>query len=157
MTWTELDWDALERLRKQFLEAKPCDGPYWTSRGELASYDVTFGERIGWKWDAVLDELLMRGWAPSGGTVLDWGCGSGIAGRRVLGRFGPEAFSSLVVWDHSPFATAFARDAAARRRSSSSTIRRGSPPMSRRCASGRGNRGIAARGRARAARPGRRL
>ena len=115
MTWTELDWDTLERLRKQFLEAKPCDGPYWTSREELASYDVTFGERIGWKWDAVLDELLMRGWAPSGGAVLDWGCGSGTAGRRVLGRFGPEAFSSLVVWDHSPVATAFARDAAARK------------------------------------------
>ncbi len=115
MTWAELDWSALERLRRQFLEAKPCDGPYWASAGELDSYDVTFGERIGWKWDAVLDELLMRGWAPRGGTILDWGCGSGIAGRRVVGRFGPAAFGSLVVWDHSPIAARFAHDAAAKK------------------------------------------
>jgi hypothetical protein len=112
MTWTELDWTSLERHREQFLGGKPCDGPYWTSETDLASYDLTFGERIGWKWDAVLGELAMRGWAPRGGTVLDWGCGSGIAGRRVIGRFGQEAFSSLVVWDHSPIATAFAHDAA---------------------------------------------
>lgn len=114
MTWIELDWGALERLRRQFLDAKPCDGPYWASARELAHYDATFGERIGWKWDAVLDELCMRGWAPGGGTVLDWGCGSGIAGRRVVGCFGPDAFTSLVVWDHSAIAAQFAVEAAAR-------------------------------------------
>src|ERR1039457_4439263 len=115
MTWADLDWDALDRHRDRFLAGKPCDGPYWTSAEDLASYDVTFGERIGWKWDAVLDELRMRGWAPSGGTVLDWGCGSGIAGRRVVGRFGSECFESLVVWDHSPVAANFAHDAAMRK------------------------------------------
>jgi hypothetical protein len=115
MTWNDLDWDALDRHRGRFLEGKPCDGPYWDSAADLASYDATFGERIGWKWDAVLDELRLRGWAPRGGTVLDWGCGSGIAGRRVVGHFGPACFGSLVVWDHSPIATDFAYDAAIRR------------------------------------------
>ncbi|HXQ79891.1 MAG TPA: small ribosomal subunit Rsm22 family protein [Opitutaceae bacterium] len=115
MSWTDLDWDALDRHRERFLSGKPCDGPYWSSAEDLAGYDATFGERIGWKWDAVLDELRMRGWAPRGGTVLDWGCGSGIAGRRVVGRFGPACFGSLVVWDHSPIAADFAQDAASTR------------------------------------------
>ena len=88
MTWTELDWESLDRHRERFLGGKPSDGPYWVSDSDLAGYDLTFGERIGWKWDAVLDELTMRGWSPGRGAVLDWGCGSGIAGRRVVGRFG---------------------------------------------------------------------
>jgi hypothetical protein len=113
MTWSELDWNSLNRHREQFLEGSVCEGPYWTSDTDLASYDMTFGERIGWKWDAVLDELRIRGWEPAGGTVLDWGCGSGIAGRRVVGRFGARHFESLAVWDHSPIATDFARDSAA--------------------------------------------
>jgi Mitochondrial small ribosomal subunit Rsm22 len=114
MTWTELDWKSLDGLRAQFLDAKPRDAPYWKSSEELAHYDLTFGERIGWKWDAVLEELGIRGWMPSGGKVLDWGCGSGIAGRRVIGRYGRTAFGSLEVWDHSPIAGEFARDAAKR-------------------------------------------
>ena len=112
MTWTELDWVSLDRHREHFLGGKQCEGPYWASDSDLASYDLTFGERIGWKWDAVLDELTTRGWSPRGGTVIDWGCGSGVAGRRVVQRFGQGAFDSLVVWDHSPIATGFAHDAA---------------------------------------------
>jgi len=112
MTWSDLDWSALDRHRERFLGGKPCSGPYWTSNEDLASYDLTFGERIGWKWDAVLEELRMRRWEPQGGTVLDWGCGSGVAGRRVVKHFGPERFDSLVVWDHSPIATSFAHDEA---------------------------------------------
>jgi hypothetical protein len=114
MTWTELDWKRLDGLRARFLKAKPSDIPYWASKEELAHYDLTFGERIGWKWDAVLDELRLRGWSPQGGTVLDWGCGSGVAGRRVVRRFGPSVFSSLLVWDHSPIANEFATDSARR-------------------------------------------
>jgi SAM-dependent methyltransferase len=114
MNWTELDWKSLDGLRAQFLDAKPKEAPYWKSAEELAHYDLTFGERIGWKWDAVLDELRMRGWSPSRGMVLDWGCGSGIAARRIIGNFGPTAFASLAVWDHSPIAGHFARAAAQR-------------------------------------------
>ena len=113
MTWSELDWASLERHREQFLGGAPADGPYWADESDLASYDLTFGERIGWKWDAVLDELQIRGWRPPGGAVLDWGCGSGIAGRRVIGRFGQRHFGSLDLWDHSPAAAAFAHDKAA--------------------------------------------
>jgi hypothetical protein len=112
MTWSELDWTALGRHRQRFLGGERPDGPYWASVSDLAGYDLTYGERIGWKWDAVLDELLSRGWKPTRGGVLDWGCGSGIAGRRVVGRFGAAAFDSLTVWDHSSLATEFARDKA---------------------------------------------
>jgi hypothetical protein len=112
MNWSDLDWGLLERHREQFLGGSPSDGPYWASDSDLAAYDLTFGERIGWKWDAVLDELKMRGWAPPRGVILDWGCGSGVAGRRVVSGFGEGHFGSLVLWDHSPLATAFAHDAA---------------------------------------------
>ena len=113
MTWQQIDWNSLTRHRERFLGGEPCPGPYWASTSDLASYDFTFGERIGWKWDAVLDEVEDRGWRPPGGTVLDWGCGSGIAGRRVIGRFGANSFAELKVWDHSEAARDFARQKAA--------------------------------------------
>ncbi len=112
MNWSKLDWRALDRLRTRFLNAGVVEGPYWTSAEELADYDATFGERIGWKWDAVIAELNLRQWTPRGGTVLDWGCGSGIAGRRVVGSFGPERFDALQHWDLSPLATDYANQAA---------------------------------------------
>ena len=114
MNWTELDWKCLERLRETFLAGKPSQEAYWQSHSDLENYDLTFGERIGWKWDAVLDELVMRGWKPPGGLMLDWGCGSGVAGRRVLRRFGAGCVSSLAVWDRSPLAADFAFEAARR-------------------------------------------
>ncbi len=116
MTWNEIDWPALDRLRAGFLQGAAADGPYWQSPADLASYDFTYGERIGWKWDAVLAELRLRGWhPPAGATILDWGCGSGIASRRVLAAYGAQNFSRLLLWDHSPLACAFAAATAARR------------------------------------------
>jgi len=104
-----LDWAALDRLRETFLNGKAGgQAAYWRSRSDLANYDATFGERIGWKWDAVLRELKLRGWEPPVGPVLDFGCGSGIAGRRVLAAFGPERFTRLMVHDRSPLAEEFA-------------------------------------------------
>lgn len=114
MTWNEIDWPALERLRALFLNSAASDTAYWTRPSDLASYDFTYGERIGWKWDAVIAELKLRGWRPPVGTdVLDWGCGSGIAARRIVASFGATNFSSLRVWDHSPLACNFAAQAAA--------------------------------------------
>lgn len=113
MTWTDLDWPALDRLRDGFLKGTAAAGPYWNSASDLASYDFTYGERIGWKWDQVLRELKLRGWRPSARAVLDWGCGSGVAGRRVIEAFGAEHFEALRVWDHSPAACDFAAEAAA--------------------------------------------
>src|SRR5579859_1535396 len=115
MNAEKLDWAALDRLREGFLGGAAAGGPYWRSRGDLAAYDATYGERIGWKWDAVLRELRLRGWAPpAGAAVLDWGCGSGVAGRRVVAFFGAENFSALHLHDHSPLALEFAADAARR-------------------------------------------
>ena len=114
MTWEDLDWPALDRLRAGFLEGAPNSGPYWKSTSDLASYDFTYGERIGWKWDHVLRELKQRGWSPSSRSVFDWGCGSGVAARRVISFFGADRFDSLLVWDHSPVAGDFAAEAATR-------------------------------------------
>lgn len=114
MTWSELDWSVLDRLRDRFLRGPAGDGPYWESDADLANYDFTYGERIGWKWDQVLRELRLRGWRPSSPHVFDWGCGSGVAARRVIEFFGPPTFTSLIVWDQSPPACEFAVDAARR-------------------------------------------
>ncbi|MBL9214056.1 MAG: hypothetical protein JNG83_01130 [Opitutaceae bacterium] len=115
MDWEQLDWEALDRLRAHFLSGRAAAGPYWHTVTDLECYHATFGERIGWKWDAVLSELRRRGWAPApGGDVLDWGCGSGVAGQRVLAAFGPGAFRRLRVHDHSGLAEEFALHCARR-------------------------------------------
>ncbi len=122
MTWSELDWPALDRLRQKFLSGAAHTGPYWDSPAAVASYDFTYGERIGWKWDQVLRELRLRGWTPvqphgarpASREVFDWGCGSGIAARRVISFFGAEHFDTLTVWDHSPLACDFAEESARR-------------------------------------------
>ena len=116
MTWSDLDWPALDRLRDGFLRGAAAPGVYWQSESALASYDFTYGERIGWKWDQVLRELRLRTWkpAPTTRSVFDWGCGSGIAARRVISFFGAETFDSLTVWDHSPLACDFATESAQR-------------------------------------------
>jgi hypothetical protein len=98
---------ALKRLRDGFLSKSGAQGDYWESADELALYDGTFGERIGWKWDAVLQELAVRGWAPQSKRVIDWGCGSGIAGRRVAAAW-PGQFESLTLHDRSRSAITFA-------------------------------------------------
>lgn len=126
MNWESLDWEVLDRLRETFLSGDKTAGPYWHTITDLECYDFTYGERIGWKWDAVLAELKARGWAPGWNaltparsertevsplhlpTVLDWGCGSGIAGRRVVTAFGPANFARLIVHDHSLLALDYA-------------------------------------------------
>lgn len=109
MNGATLDWEVLDRLRDTFLHRDKTAGPYWHTLTDLETYDATYGERIGWKWDAVLAELRRRGWAPpAGGTLLDWGCGSGIAGRRVVQAHGAPHFPRLLVHDHSALATDYA-------------------------------------------------
>ena len=103
-----IDWKALERLRAAFLAGTAGENDYWRSESDLASYDATFAQRIGWKWDYVLAELQRRGWSPAPGTLMDWGCGSGIAHRAFLDHFGTEQFNELRLWDRSPLAMRFA-------------------------------------------------
>lgn len=103
---------ALKTLRARFLDGSAGARDYWRSEEELALYDSTFGERIGWKWDAVIRELRQSGWSPRSQRALDWGCGSGIAGRRSLAAW--PAFSSLALHDRSTLALRFAERAALR-------------------------------------------
>jgi Mitochondrial small ribosomal subunit Rsm22 len=129
VTWEDIDWTVLERLRGLFLSGGAAQGAYWRSAAELANYDFTYAERIGWKWDSVLRELDQRGWKPSGSAgaqadareasarngklaVLDWGCGSGVAGRRVVRWLGEDRVAALRLWDHSALAADFAVEAA---------------------------------------------
>ena len=94
--------DRLRLLRGIFVSFEVREGgaePYWDSAEELALYDETFAQRIGWKWDAVLEELRRRGRMPGGATVLDWGCGTGIAARRVLAA--SEGIERVFLHDHS--------------------------------------------------------
>lgn len=108
-----VDWAALERMRAVFLGREPLRTAYWRTESDLASYDATLGERIGWKWDAVIRDLKLRGWSPPPGPVLDFGCGSGVAGRRVLEAFGTHTVDVLLLHDRSGLAVEFARRRAA--------------------------------------------
>ena len=103
------DLDRVQRLRDLFLEGrqgKRAIADYWRGPEDLAAYDAVLGARIGWKWDAALNECERRGWRPSGDeTVLDFGCGAGVAARRYVARFGA---GRVLCHDRSPHATTFA-------------------------------------------------
>ena len=110
--WNEIDWKALGHLRQAFLNGSAGSREYWDNGTTLASYDLTFAQRIGWKWDYVLNELSSQTWSPPEGPLLDWGCGSGVASRAFLDHFGLHAVSELALWDRSPSAIEFARNKA---------------------------------------------
>lgn len=115
MNWDQLDWTALDRLRDLFLRGTPARGPYWRSDSDLANYDFTYGERIGWKWDAVLRGLDPGEWRSSKSVVVDWGCGSGVGGRRIVDWLGSDAVAELHLVDHSALAVQYAASAATAR------------------------------------------
>jgi SAM-dependent methyltransferase len=108
MDWENVDWKALARLRAAFLDGTAGAQDYWRNERDLQSYDLTFGQRIRWKWLYVLNELNAHDWSPPCGDVVDWGCGSGIAGRAFLEHFVQDQSSKLVLWDRSPLAMQFA-------------------------------------------------
>ena len=107
--FTADELETLRRLRATFVSFEDHAGdaePYWESPDDLALYDETFAQRIAWKWDAVLDELERRKRLPTGRTLLDWGCGTGIATRRTLART-PSA-QRVFLFDHDHAAAEFA-------------------------------------------------
>ena len=106
------DLKTLRVLRERFLAGTAGAADYWQSPEHLELYDSTYAERIGWKWDAVLDELRLRGWRSRCTRILDWGCGTGIAHRRVLTTW-PQ-FTALALHDRSPHARMFAAEKARR-------------------------------------------
>jgi hypothetical protein len=103
----DLDWDFLSRVRDGFLSASSGVPDYWEGHASLASYHATFGERIGLKWDAVIDELHRIRWEPPAGPLVDFGCGTGIAAGRVLQAW-PGKFTRVLLHDRSPAARHFA-------------------------------------------------
>lgn len=109
MTTGRDDLARLTRLRGLFLDDDRSTTPiadYWRDDDDLAAYDAVLAERIGWKWDAALDECAERGWPTNrDAVVLDWGCGSGVASRRFVERFGARA---VVLHDRSERAMRFA-------------------------------------------------
>jgi len=110
MDWEKVDWKALQRLRAAFLDGTAGEQDYWRTESDLESYDQTFGQRIRWKWDYVLNELKQRGWLPpaTAREVIDWGCGSGIATRSFLEHFGSDSSATFQFWDRSALAMQFA-------------------------------------------------
>jgi SAM-dependent methyltransferase len=108
----DADWARLADMRAAFLAQGGESGPtpdYWTSTRDLEIYDVTFGARISWKWNAVLDEIARRGIAVPAGSVLDWGAGTGVAARAFLAKFG-AADRRVSFHDRSRAAVAFANE-----------------------------------------------
>ncbi|MCB9877295.1 MAG: hypothetical protein H6835_06805 [Planctomycetes bacterium] len=106
------DLNRVQRLRERFLDAssdvarQAALGDYWRDRRDVDAYDRVLGARIGWKWDAALDELIQRGFARADGeVVVDFGCGAGVAARRFVRRFGG---GEVLLHDRSPHAMAFA-------------------------------------------------
>jgi len=112
MSWESVDWTSLERLRTTFLKGDAGTADYWKTDQDLASYDLTFAQRIGWKWDWVLEDLMQLGWKPPVGELLDWGCGTGIAHRAFFHHYGTDTTRHLHVWDRSSLAMHFAAERA---------------------------------------------
>ena len=64
MTLSRDELERLTRLRALFLDdERGAEGlaDYWRDDRDLSAYDTVLAERIGWKWDAVLDECASRG------------------------------------------------------------------------------------------------
>jgi len=109
------DWERLRRLRASFLERAEASRPetlpdYWSSTRDLELYEATFGQRIAWRWDAVLAELAARAFPARPKVVLDWGCGTGAAARAWLEKFGADGLERLHLVDRSKLATGFASE-----------------------------------------------
>lgn len=104
--FSTVELNTLRRLRAGFLDGSAGLNDYWRSESDLALYDATFAQRIGWKWDAVLRELELRQWQPASEHVLDWGCGTGIASRAFLAAF--PGIRSVQFHDRSQEARRFA-------------------------------------------------
>ncbi|MEO7932204.1 MAG: small ribosomal subunit Rsm22 family protein [Chthoniobacterales bacterium] len=102
------DWEILRQMRKGFLNAQNGLADYWKTPAHLGLYDQFFAERIGWKWDAVLADLTSRAFEPNSNHVVDWGCGTGVATRRVLAQY--PSITHVTLWDRSPLALRFATE-----------------------------------------------
>ncbi len=111
--WTHDEMATLRMLRARFLERTAGESDYWHSTCEIELYDRTFGARIGWKINAALRSAQVAGWSPRAGRLLDWGCGSGVASRRMIEAW-PGKFSVLALHDRSIHSMQYAEQRAKR-------------------------------------------
>ncbi len=106
------DLDRLRDLRQTLIgiEGRPPgeEAPrYWHDLRDIELYDQIFGARIGWKWDAVLDELEARHGFPEVKTVIDWATGTGVAARKVLARV--PGIEAITLFDRDEAVLEFAK------------------------------------------------
>lgn len=101
----ERDWKRLEALRAQYLEG---GSPAWADERDLEIYARTFGERIAWKWRAVLAEAPVAALDPARGPVVEFGCGSGAASLACLRAGAVSGDATWHLLDRSLTARAFA-------------------------------------------------
>ncbi|MCA8978135.1 MAG: hypothetical protein KDC98_25635 [Planctomycetes bacterium] len=103
------DIERIRRLRELFLDGSRGSRAlrdYWRDEEDLQAYDRVLAARIGWKWDAALAECEARAWRRADAdTVLDFGCGTGVAARRFVARFGA---GEVLCHDRSAAAMAYA-------------------------------------------------
>ena len=104
----DFDWNTLDELRASYLNGTAGAADYWKTEALLRGYDATFARRIAWKWHWVFAELDRRGWTPPPGTALDYGCGTGVAVREMMGKY--PGFTSIALHDKSPRALKFATE-----------------------------------------------
>lgn len=97
------DWERLKELRHGFLN--DASQNYWKTYRDLELYDLTYAQRIGWKWSAVLESLVIAGWHPCAKSIVDWGCGTGIASEVVSAWSGIDQVTLI---DQSRLALSFA-------------------------------------------------
>lgn len=110
----QVDWARLRELRARFLDAETRTTPgvtadYFTFAHDVELYDMTFAQRIGWKWIAALRELELRAPQLAPRTLLDWACGSGAAARAVLASPLGAQIERVNLWDRSQRAREYAR------------------------------------------------
>lgn len=115
MTFTTDSLQRLARLRALFLNANDGLADYWDSEESLALYDQTFAERIGWKWRFVMLDLERLNWSMPEGTLLDWGCGTGVASRTLLQSPIAKSIRAVSLYDRSRSAMRFAFQQCSRR------------------------------------------
>lgn len=104
-----IDWKRLSEIRSAFLEGNAGNNDYWKSHQDLRDYNLTFAVRIGWKWDLILSEAQRLDWSPMSSTLIDLGCGSGIASRKFLERYS-HAIKKVILHDRSDLAMEFSRN-----------------------------------------------
>jgi precorrin-6B methylase 2 len=108
MNFSQHALEVLLRLRTQFLNAQEGLDDYWSSQEVLTLYDITFAERIGWKWSFVLEELERSAWRVPEGMLVDWGCGTGIASQSILQSNIAKHIRTVSLFDRSKLALEFA-------------------------------------------------